>query len=327
MGRDHTILSGGGAIRTAVRARMSAESMHRMKDMRDVPAGARFTSACNSYHFRHFYRPLLCRHSRRRRIFHLGRRELDEREYGDRAGRDRQSARKTCRPSQRRPRPGRAKRKSCLSPPMWRSPRSNSPPATVAAPKAAPAAPKAAPCAAGPQPSRRSRPLPHPQRRCHARCRACRARVAARRARDRRGRRGTARRGPAAGRRCAAGQGGPIVHRRLAAGQAVAPPITASPATLPPPPSASSGDFEARGDERLAQGDVAAARLFFERAADEGNALAARRLGNSFDPTYLAHWGVRGMRGDPAEAARWYRRAGALGDSEAEQDLAALPQH
>jgi len=103
------------------------------------------------------------------------------------------------------------------------------------------------------------------------------------------------------------------------------PRVTASPAAIPPP-SAASSEFESRGDERLADGDVASARLFYERAADEGDGRAARRLGNSFDPAFLARWGVRGMRGDPAEAARWYRRAGALGDSEAEQDLAALPQ-
>ena len=105
-------------------------------------------------------------------------------------------------------------------------------------------------------------------------------------------------------------------------------PHRMAPAALPPQAaSASASEFEARGDERLDQGDVASARLFYERAADEGNARAARRLGNSFDPAFLARWGVRFMRGDPAEAARWYRRAGALGDGEAAQDLAALLHH
>ncbi len=83
----------------------------------------------------------------------------------------------------------------------------------------------------------------------------------------------------------------------------------------------------ARGDARLDQGDIASARLFYERAADEGDARAARRLGNSFDPAFLARWGARFMRADPDQAARWYRRAGTLGDAEAAQDLAALQKH
>jgi hypothetical protein len=109
---------------------------------------------------------------------------------------------------------------------------------------------------------------------------------------------------------------------------AAAPNLTVAPVAAPPPSTAAPArDLEARGDERLEQGDVASARLFYERAADAGNARAARRLGNSFDPTFLARWGVRLMRGDPAEAARWYRRADTLGDGEAAQDLAALPHH
>jgi type IV secretory pathway VirB10-like protein len=99
------------------------------------------------------------------------------------------------------------------------------------------------------------------------------------------------------------------------------PPVAAAP---PPEISAAVRDFEARGDERVQQGDIASARLFYERAADGGDSRAARRLGNSFDPAFLARWGVRFMRADPDEAARWYRRAGELGDDEAAQDLAAL---
>jgi hypothetical protein len=105
-------------------------------------------------------------------------------------------------------------------------------------------------------------------------------------------------------------------------------PDAALPAAAPPPADlALAHDFATRGDERLRQGDVASARLFYERAADAGDAQAARHLANSFDPAFLARWGVRFMRGDPAEATRWYRRAVTLGDSEAAQDLAALPRH
>jgi hypothetical protein len=107
---------------------------------------------------------------------------------------------------------------------------------------------------------------------------------------------------------------------------AVAPAV--APVVEPPPAvPAVARDFETRGDERLQQGDVASARLFYERAADAGDGQAARRLGNSFDAVFLARWGVRFMRGDPAEATRWYRRAVTLGDNEAAQDLAALSRH
>jgi hypothetical protein len=81
------------------------------------------------------------------------------------------------------------------------------------------------------------------------------------------------------------------------------------------------------GDARLADGDIASARLYYERAAEAGNARAARVLGNSYDPIFLVRWGVRGMNSDNEEAARWYQLAGALGDSEAKQDLAALSRH
>jgi hypothetical protein len=119
----------------------------------------------------------------------------------------------------------------------------------------------------------------------------------------------------------------------VASAEPAAPPAPPSPvASVAAPvvaaaPDAPTSELEAQGDERLYQGDLASARLFYERAASDGNARAARRLGNSFDPAFLARWGVRGMRGDPAAAAQWYRRASALGDHEAEQDLAALPQH
>lgn len=95
-------------------------------------------------------------------------------------------------------------------------------------------------------------------------------------------------------------------------------------------PSASAGDaatsatLEAlvqRGDELVITGDIAGARLYYERAAEAGSARAALRMGKTADPRFLAATGVRGWRGDPAEAAKWYRRARELGDAEAEQLL------
>lgn len=80
------------------------------------------------------------------------------------------------------------------------------------------------------------------------------------------------------------------------------------------------------GDVKTLEGDIASARLFYERAADAGDARAALDLGNSFNPAFLARLGVRGMRGDAAAAARWYRRAISLGNPDAAKALRALPR-
>src|SRR5579875_2514617 len=80
------------------------------------------------------------------------------------------------------------------------------------------------------------------------------------------------------------------------------------------------------GDMRVLEGDIASARLFYERAAAAGDARAALALGNSFNPAFLRRLGVLGMEGDAAIAARWYRRARALGDPDAEKALKTLPR-
>ncbi len=79
-----------------------------------------------------------------------------------------------------------------------------------------------------------------------------------------------------------------------------------------------------RGDEMLATGDVAAARLFYERAAESGNAVAERQSGKTYDPLFLAEMHVRGLQGDPVAAARWYRKASAGGDAEADSLMKRL---
>jgi hypothetical protein len=79
-----------------------------------------------------------------------------------------------------------------------------------------------------------------------------------------------------------------------------------------------------RGDGFLSAGDIASARLFYERAADAGDSAAALRLGATFDPNFLGRAGVRGTPGDPAQAASWYRRARDLGDAAAAERLKSL---
>jgi TPR repeat protein len=79
-----------------------------------------------------------------------------------------------------------------------------------------------------------------------------------------------------------------------------------------------------RGDSLLGAGDVASARQFYERATDAGNPQAALRLGETYDPSFLALAGLNGVRGDLAVATRWYRRARELGNPEAEILLKSL---
>jgi TPR repeat protein len=69
----------------------------------------------------------------------------------------------------------------------------------------------------------------------------------------------------------------------------------------------------ARGDWLFATGNVASARLHYERAADAGEARAAVRLGETFDPVYLDYPHLHGLQGDPGAAVFWYRRARDLG--------------
>jgi TPR repeat protein len=73
----------------------------------------------------------------------------------------------------------------------------------------------------------------------------------------------------------------------------------------------------ARGQEFLALGDISAARLFYERAAESGSARAMTALGTTYDPDFLARIKAVGIRPDPALAAEWYRKAMAFDGTEA----------
>jgi len=79
-----------------------------------------------------------------------------------------------------------------------------------------------------------------------------------------------------------------------------------------------------RGDQLRTTGDFAAARLFYERAAEQGSAAAARAVGETYDPAVLEEAHALGVRGDAEAAARWYRRAIAGGDPVAELRLQNL---
>ena len=99
---------------------------------------------------------------------------------------------------------------------------------------------------------------------------------------------------------------------------------TAATATAPESSAAELAALLTRGDVLFSKGDLLAARLFYERAADEGDGQAALKLGESFDPVFLDRAHLPGARGDRSMALSWYRRARDLGVTEAEIMLKSL---
>jgi TPR repeat protein len=77
-----------------------------------------------------------------------------------------------------------------------------------------------------------------------------------------------------------------------------------------------------RGRDLLKSGDIASARLLFQRLATAGIADAALALATTYDPRYLAQHNLIGIAGDETTAHHWYQRASELGSTEAGHILA-----
>jgi hypothetical protein len=125
------------------------------------------------------------------------------------------------------------------------------------------------------------------------------------------------------------------VSREAQTGAATPPPATpgresagAASATAPlaQRPTIDTGPLMARGQALLGEGDIASARLFFERAAEQGDSTAMTALGRTFDPLELRRLGVLGMKGDPNRALEWYRSAASAGDASAQQSMGRLSE-
>jgi hypothetical protein len=85
-----------------------------------------------------------------------------------------------------------------------------------------------------------------------------------------------------------------------------------------PPLAAEITELLARSDSFVVIGDIASARVFYERAAIAGEGRASLRMGTTFDPAFLRRAGLPRAFGDPAQARSWYRHALELGAVEAE---------
>jgi hypothetical protein len=79
-----------------------------------------------------------------------------------------------------------------------------------------------------------------------------------------------------------------------------------------------------RGEELARSGDLAAARLLLQRAAEAHNARAAFVLAATYDPIIIAKIAVNSPLADVKLARAWYQRALEWGSAEAPKQLEAL---
>jgi len=99
------------------------------------------------------------------------------------------------------------------------------------------------------------------------------------------------------------------------------------PVAAPPKPMRNAEEIALmvqRGRVLFDAGDVAAARLFFRRAANAGDAAAALAMGATYDPDVLAKRFIRGIEADPKEARIWYEKARELGSPEGPRRIEML---
>ena len=76
-----------------------------------------------------------------------------------------------------------------------------------------------------------------------------------------------------------------------------------------------------RARSMLTLGDIAAARLLLERAANARDAIAAFLLAQTYDPAVLRVRDTRSITPDPVMARDWYRKAASFGSAAAQQRL------
>ncbi|MGF1639680.1 MAG: AAA family ATPase [Rhodospirillales bacterium] len=123
-----------------------------------------------------------------------------------------------------------------------------------------------------------------------------------------------------------------VIAIDTAAGAEEAPPSPDAESPLPSVLTAEAADPDvdrmvARGDEFLALGDVASARLFYRLAVSRGSGAGATAMGSTFDPVFLRRAGVVGVPANPATAIEWYRLAMDMGHLGARIQLRDLVSH
>ncbi|RTE94037.1 hypothetical protein D6B98_08690 [Bradyrhizobium sp. LVM 105] len=113
---------------------------------------------------------------------------------------------------------------------------------------------------------------------------------------------------------------GPIVPATRSVEAALGEPLTAA--------NQSQNEAEARLIPRaralLDQGNIGAARIVLELAAEKDIAQASFMLAETYDPAVLSAWGTYGTRGEAAKARELYAKAHRGGIREAKERLDAL---
>jgi hypothetical protein len=105
------------------------------------------------------------------------------------------------------------------------------------------------------------------------------------------------------------------------------PPAPAASPEPRPSPSLSRDEAAAllkRGQDLIAAGDIATARLILAHVAEAGVAEASLAMAGTYDGAVLANVRVVGVRPDPAKARAWYERAAEQGSWEAKRRLSGL---
>ena len=108
--------------------------------------------------------------------------------------------------------------------------------------------------------------------------------------------------------------------------QAVKTAATEPPKAAETQDNAEAAKLIARASALLGQGNIGAARIVLERAAESGNAQASFMLAETYDPVILSAWGTYGTRGEAAKAREHYAKAHTGGIREAKDRLDALRQ-
>ena len=102
----------------------------------------------------------------------------------------------------------------------------------------------------------------------------------------------------------------------------IEPGVLNAPAVQPMSPE--NAALMEKGQVLMRSGDIASARLLFQRLANAGIADAALALAATYDPRYLAQHNLIGVAGDQTKAHNWYQRASELGSVEAGRILARI---
>jgi hypothetical protein len=109
-----------------------------------------------------------------------------------------------------------------------------------------------------------------------------------------------------------------------------APVALSAPPPAPPAPAVRELDRDEiavllkRGDDFIAAGDLAAARVVLRRAAEARDAGAALALAATYDPLVLAELKAYGFAADVEMARLWYQKAREFGSAEAPRRLEML---